>query len=720
MIVAKYNLDKTFAMFNVTGTPEEIKSQLESIRQDYMDLSKDLFLGNGISSEMWEEYRKEAIESINEVINKFDKGLEDHQKTYQTYIEGMIKYDSEYSDEYANILQKRSELESAQNSGNEEEIQKAKQNFMDAINDAIEASGANENIKKYFQSLYPELQAEFSDWNFEFSLKANTDGLADIAKEIGEKYTATDLLGIIDDEFTVIADSAFNSLIDKAIEYGVCTDKSAEEVQKLIDLLIELGIVQDNVNGDTFNVDPTTLSTTLTNSQDSLDKFQSSVKSAADAYTTLLTGNYSSSELLDSIQAITKAASDMGGSIDWESIATSGNPLQAIQDAIESVSESYADSVLSGARINTDSRFGQMLANIVQEAYKSEAALDSLNTQIDSLQSAYNNLTDIVSAYNETGYITFDQLQTLLAMEPQYLSCLIDENGQLQLNQESMMALANQRLDDAEAQAVQQAISELGQIALQDEKVAVEENAAAFNNAVNDLAVYNEELANTISEASVASSVIRDLNAAISGAESDGATDTQIDTVLSNLNTKLQLIKNTRLNLSKSFGGILGGKSSSSSSSKSEFSETVDYFERRVEVLDNALSHLDATMDNIAGSFGKNNLIDAELGINEEKFNNYTDALSMYTQKANEAFSKLPSDIASKVKDGAVALTDFIGDGNKDVVEAIKEYESWADKIADCQQELAELQKAIRQLELDKFQDKLINCYLNQHRLMLL
>ena len=75
----------------------------------------------------------------------------------------------------------------------------------------------------------------------------------------------------------------------------------------------------------------------------------------------------------------------------------------------------------------------------------------------------------------------------------------------------------------------------------------------------------------------------------------------------------------------------------------------------------------------------------------------------MYTQKANEALSKLPADIAAKVKDGAVALTDFIGDGNKDVVEAIKEYEEWADKGADCQQNLAELKKEIRQLELEKF-----------------
>ena len=252
-IRAKYNLDKTLAMFNVTGTPDELRTQLENIRQDYADISKRVFEREKLPSGMWDKYRKETTDSINEAITSLDKGLEKHQDTYRTYIEGLIKYDSEYSDEYANILQKRAELESAQNSGNAEEVKRAKQEFMDSINDAIIASGSDENIKKYFESLYPELQAEFDNWKFEFNLEANKDGINDLAKEIGKKYTATDLLNMVNTEGVQEGEESFNSLIDKAIEYGVCTDKSAEEVQKLIDLLVELGIVQDNVKGDTFN-----------------------------------------------------------------------------------------------------------------------------------------------------------------------------------------------------------------------------------------------------------------------------------------------------------------------------------------------------------------------------------------------------------------------------------------------------------------------------------
>ena len=132
-IRAKYNLDKTFAMFNVTGTPDELRTQLENIRQDYADISKRVFEREKLPSGMWDEYRKETTDSINEAILSLDKGLEKHQDTYRTYIEGLIKYDSEYSDEYANILRKRAELESAQNSGNKEEVKKAKQEFMDSI-----------------------------------------------------------------------------------------------------------------------------------------------------------------------------------------------------------------------------------------------------------------------------------------------------------------------------------------------------------------------------------------------------------------------------------------------------------------------------------------------------------------------------------------------------------------------------------------------------------
>ncbi|MCH5250892.1 MAG: phage tail tape measure protein, partial [Lachnospiraceae bacterium] len=347
----------------------------------------------------------------------------------------------------------------------------------------------------------------------------------------------------------------------------------------------------DNVSTQAGQV--SLLSTQLTNSKETLDKFQSSVKSAYDAYSALMSGNYSSSELLDSIQAINQAATDMGKSFNWEAVEKLGatdlyDSMELIGMGIEYISEEYAKSVLSGAGIDVDSKFGQMLTNVIIQEQKASTQLGVLNDQIDSLQDAYNDLTDVVKTYNETGSITFDQLQTLLDMEPQYLDCLIDENGQLQLNKEAMTELANQRLNDAEAQAIQQAITELGQLALQDEKTAVDNNAQAFSDAVDDLADYNAELANTIAEATVGAAAIRDLNVAISGAESQGATDDQINTVLDNLETKLKLIGNVRDKVNS--GGLGDALGAAKSASKKASDAYVEAFEKE-------LSHLQDLRD---------------------------------------------------------------------------------------------------------------------------
>lgn len=397
-IQAKYNLDKSFATFKVTGTPEEIKSQLELIRQDYLDLSKDAFLKNGISSEMWEEYRKEAIESINDVINKFDEGLSEHQKTYQTYIEGMIKYDSEYSDEYADILQKRAELESAEYSGNEEEIKKARQDFMDAINKGIEESGSNENIKKYFESLYPELQAQFADWNFEFAIDANTDDLDDTIKEIGEKYTATDLLNLIDDDSAIIADSTFNSLIDKAIEYGICTDKSSEEVQKLINLLVELGYVQDNVQGSTLINETPVLSVS-----EIVDQFNTQLKPAFDslksAYQDIFTDDEFTPEnvdisMLDSIRSAIDKLNSMEGvdiNIDYSSFDELARVLtdsSSTADDVHNAIDSLATDIVGGLNPAISQCSGENY-QLVQSMLESVGIINAEEVMVASLGYTY-------------------------------------------------------------------------------------------------------------------------------------------------------------------------------------------------------------------------------------------------------------------------------------------------------------------------------------------
>lgn len=329
----------------------------------------------------------------------------------------------------------------------------------------------------------------------------------------------------------------------------------------------------------------------------------------------------------------------------------------------------------------------------LKDADNNLTELGKISESIDTIQNAYKTLNDAIDEYNEEGAFSIDTLQSVIALGDDWLDYLVDEEGHLKLDKEALEELAQARLNDMRIQAINNVIDNVSKI--QDEAGA-NEYLTSTNYALADS---YEAMAKAVAKARLSDARANMAKAVEAGDLSQESMDAALNKATADIDKINKMFANTSIGA----GSITGNFGKGKSSSKSEFSETVDFFERRVEVLDNALSHLKSTMNNISGSSAKNNLVDAELGITGEKFKNYTDALSMYTQKANEALSKLPADIAAKVKDGAVSLTDFVGDGNKDVVEAIKDYESWADKVADCKQELTELKKDIRQLELEKF-----------------
>lgn len=153
----------------------------------------------------------------------------------------------------------------------------------------------------------------------------------------------------------------------------------------------------------------------------------------------------------------------------------------------------------------------------------------------------------------------------------------------------------------------------------------------------------------------------------------------------------------------KNGGGSGGSGGSGSSASEDTYEKQMDFFEERIKKLDNAVSLLKTNLDNVYGSAAKIKLINAEYDLLKEKTKNTTDALAMYEAKAAEALGKIPADLRDRVVNGAVNITDFIGKGNEDTVEAIEDYQNWADKVDDVKASLAELKKTMRELELEKF-----------------
>lgn len=122
--------------------------------------------------------------------------------------------------------------------------------------------------------------------------------------------------------------------------------------------------------------------------------------------------------------------------------------------------------------------------------------LSTTISELDNIQSAYKTLTETTKEYNKSGYLTMDTLQSLLQLDPKYYNCLIDTDGQLKVNTQTIRTMTKARLADAKAEQLQLALDKMTTI--KDLKSAEEYLGTATANAADAeeqfAAMYNQIL----------------------------------------------------------------------------------------------------------------------------------------------------------------------------------------------------------------------------------
>lgn len=107
-------------------------------------------------------------------------------------------------------------------------------------------------------------------------------------------------------------------------------------------------------------------------------------------------------------------------------------------------------------------------------------SLDNLN----NIETATTTLANAVYEYNNAGSLSMDTLTNLLALDSEYLALLENENGQYSINQVGLENIANAKIDEAEATAVQKAMTELLEIANDNVAESIDGASTALNNSV--------------------------------------------------------------------------------------------------------------------------------------------------------------------------------------------------------------------------------------------
>lgn len=151
-------------------------------------------------------------------------------------------------------------------------------------------------------------------------------------------------------------------------------------------------------------------------------------------------------------------------------------------------------------------------------------------------------------------------------------------------------------------------------------------------------------------------------------------------------------------------------KKSSSSSSKSnsskkssddkDDSEIIDWIEIAIDRIERAIDRLATVATSPFRKLAERiNATNDELSRMSYELSLQQSAYDRYMQQANSV--GLSSDLASKVQNGTIDITEYDGD----TADKIKDYQEWYEKALDCKDAILELSESIAELYQNKFDD---------------
>lgn len=130
-----------------------------------------------------------------------------------------------------------------------------------------------------------------------------------------------------------------------------------------------------------------------------------------------------------------------------ELTATSKGEYGSLQEATNALRKDTEELIDSLTELNDDNRdaaenWRELKGSIKDAREEIKSLLNDVvkraSEAVDSIQNVYDTLHSAADEYAESGYITVDVLQSVVDLGVQYLSYLIDENGQLVINEKTI------------------------------------------------------------------------------------------------------------------------------------------------------------------------------------------------------------------------------------------------------------------------------------------
>lgn len=333
----------------------------------------------------------------------------------------------------------------------------------------------------------------------------------------------------------------------------------------------------------------------------------------------------------------------------------------------------------------------------LKDANDTLTTLGKISESIDTIQNAFSTLNSAIDEYNNSGSISIDTLQSIVALGDDWYDYLLDENGALKLDKESLQKLTVSRLADMKAQIQQNMIDNVKNIT---DNASAREYLASTNYQVTDSI-------DAVTEAMINQTLAEKQSLVQSGDLSQNNYDL-IEKKLRGDIEKTNLLFN---NISLDDVSLGGGSGSGSGSSSSKSSNTkIDFIEYRLKELEELANKVQSSIDEAVSAGDKNALLGQMQMVDNAKIDTYNKAISYYQKEANTYLEKIPAELREAAKNGAIAITEFIGDNSSEIVDYIQQYRDLDNSIAEATEQVSSLRQEVIKLEKEKF-DNIVNAF---------
>ena len=256
------------------GNAEEASESINNFMNQITELQKQA----GETSDVMSGIFDGILDHSGEALADADSIIEEFGEIYRQSQLAEIASDTQLSSGYSELINAVSEYNDAvsksENPYDDENVRKAYDNLQTVkkgIDDNSDEWGKYADIVKEAYD-----QADTSSYSFYDSISKNKDGIGDLTDEL-KGLSDVDLKAMVDDGDN---GDTFDKLCDKAEQYGL-------EVQDLIDLLVQLGIVQGEISSpdienNTISYD--TLTESAESATESADTLRSAISSVNDAF----------------------------------------------------------------------------------------------------------------------------------------------------------------------------------------------------------------------------------------------------------------------------------------------------------------------------------------------------------------------------------------------------------------------------------------------------